>query len=68
MKIYDDANFQLNIVKKIAIRYLENPISHEFVERTKEDQGIVLEISPNTIQLGIKVSGRLYLINSRQWV
>jgi hypothetical protein len=39
----------MNIAQKIAVRYLgtlDNPISREFVERTKEGQGIVLEISP----------------------
>jgi general stress protein 26 len=49
VSIYEDVNFQVDIAKKIAIKYLgtlDNPISHEFVERTREGQGIVLEISP----------------------
>jgi hypothetical protein len=39
----------MNIAQKIAVRYLgtmDNPISCESVERTKEGQGSVLEISP----------------------
>jgi hypothetical protein len=46
---YEDVTFQVDIAQKIALRYLgslDNPISHEFVERTKEGQGIVLEINP----------------------
>jgi uncharacterized pyridoxamine 5'-phosphate oxidase family protein len=46
---HEDVNFQMNIAQKIAVRYLgtmDNPISREFVERTNEGQGIVLEISP----------------------
>jgi hypothetical protein len=49
VSIYEDINFQVDIAQKIALKYLgtlDNPISHEFVERTKEGQGIVLEISP----------------------
>jgi uncharacterized pyridoxamine 5'-phosphate oxidase family protein len=49
VSIYEDVNFQVDIAQKIALKYLgtlDNPISHEFVERTKEGQGIVLEISP----------------------
>jgi uncharacterized pyridoxamine 5'-phosphate oxidase family protein len=49
VRTYEDMNFQVDIAQKIALRYLgsiDNPISHEFVERTKEGQGIVLEISP----------------------
>jgi uncharacterized pyridoxamine 5'-phosphate oxidase family protein len=49
VRTFEDMNFQLDIAQKIALRYLgslHNPISHEFVERTKEGQGIVLEISP----------------------
>jgi uncharacterized pyridoxamine 5'-phosphate oxidase family protein len=49
VRTFEDMNFQLDIAQKIALRYLgslDNPISHEFVERTKEGQGIVLEISP----------------------
>ena len=41
---HEDVNFQMNIAQKIAVRYLgtmDNPISREFVERTKEGQGIV---------------------------
>jgi hypothetical protein len=47
---HEDVNFQMHIhIQKMALRYLgtlDNPISHEFIERTKEGQGIVLEISP----------------------
>ena len=49
VRTHKDVNFQMEIPEKIAIRYLgtlDNPISHEFVERTKESQGIVLEINP----------------------
>jgi hypothetical protein len=49
VRIYEDVNFQADIAQKIALKYLgtlDNPISHEFVERTKDGQGIVLEISP----------------------
>jgi hypothetical protein len=49
VRTYEDVDFQVDIAQKIALRYLgslDNPISHEFVERTKEGQGIVLEISP----------------------
>ena len=49
VRTFEDMNFQLDIAQKIALRYLgslDNPISHEFVERTNEGQGIVLEISP----------------------
>lgn len=49
VRTHEDVNFQINIAQNIAVRYLgtmDNPISREFVERTKEGQGIVLEISP----------------------
>jgi hypothetical protein len=49
VRTYEDVNFQVDIAQKIALRYLgslDNPISHEFVERTKEGQRIVLEINP----------------------
>ena len=49
VKTHEDTDFQVRIAEKIATRYLgtlDNPISHEFVERTKDGQGIVLEISP----------------------
>jgi hypothetical protein len=49
VRIHEDGNFQVYIAQKMALRYLgtlDNPISHEFIERTKEGQGIVLEISP----------------------
>ena len=49
VRTHKDIDFQMNIAQKIAVRYLgtlDNPISSEFVERTKEGQGIVLEISP----------------------
>ena len=52
VRTYEDVTFQVDIAQKIALRYLgslgslDNPISHEFVERTKEGQGIVLEINP----------------------
>jgi uncharacterized pyridoxamine 5'-phosphate oxidase family protein len=49
VRTYEDVNFQVDIAQKIVLRYLgslDNPISHEFVERTKEGQGIVLEINP----------------------
>ena len=49
VRIYEDVNFIVNIAQKIALRYLgtlEHPISHEFIERSKEGQGIALEISP----------------------
>lgn len=50
VRIYDDVNFIVLIAQKIALRYfgtLEDPISHEFIERSKEGQGVALEISPN---------------------
>ena len=49
LRIYEDVDFIVNIAKKIALRYLgtlEHPISHEFIERSKEGQGIALEINP----------------------
>jgi hypothetical protein len=48
-RIYDDINFIVLIAQKIALRYLgslEHPISHELIERSKDGQGIALEISP----------------------
>jgi hypothetical protein len=45
---YEDVNFIVLIAQKIVLRYLgtlEHP-SHEFIERSKEGQGIALEISP----------------------
>ena len=41
VRIYEDVNFIVNIAQKIALRYLgtlEHPISHEFIERSKEGQ------------------------------
>jgi general stress protein 26 len=49
VRTYEDVNFQVDIAQKIALRYygsLDNPISYEFVERTNEGQGIVLQINP----------------------
>ncbi len=43
VRIYEDVNLQVDIAQKIALKYLG---THEFVERTKDGQGIVLEISP----------------------
>jgi hypothetical protein len=49
VKIFDDINVIVLIAQKIALRYLgslEHPISHEFIERSQDGQGIALEISP----------------------
>jgi hypothetical protein len=47
--VHENVNFNVTIAQKIAFRYigtLDHPISHELVERLKNGQGIVLEISP----------------------
>jgi uncharacterized pyridoxamine 5'-phosphate oxidase family protein len=49
VKAHENVNFNVTIAQKIAFRYigtLDHPISHELVERLKNGQGIVLEISP----------------------
>jgi len=49
VKAHENVNFNVPIAKKIAFRYigtLDHPISYELVERLKNGQGIVLEISP----------------------
>jgi hypothetical protein len=49
VKAHEDVNFNVPIAQKIAFRYigaLDHPISYELVERLKNGQGIVLEISP----------------------
>jgi uncharacterized protein YhbP (UPF0306 family) len=49
VKAHENVNFNVPIAQKIAFRYigtLDHPISHELVERLKNGQGIVLEISP----------------------
>ena len=49
VKAHENVNFNVSIAKKIAFRYigtLDHPISYELVERLKNGQGIVLEISP----------------------
>ena len=48
-KAHENVNFNVPIAQKIAFRYigtLDHPISYELVERLKNGQGIVLEISP----------------------
>jgi hypothetical protein len=47
--VHENVNFNVTIAQKIAFRYigtLDHPISHELVERLKNGQGIVIEISP----------------------
>ena len=49
VKAHENVNFNVTIAQKIAFRYigtLDHPISYELVERLKNGQGIVLEISP----------------------
>jgi general stress protein 26 len=49
VRIYEDVNFIVLIAQKISLRYLgtlEDPVSREFMERSKEGEGIALEITP----------------------
>ncbi|HEU4447243.1 MAG TPA: pyridoxamine 5'-phosphate oxidase family protein [Nitrososphaeraceae archaeon] len=58
---HEDVKFQMNIAQKIAFRYLgtmDNSISRELVERTKEGQGLFWRSVQNIIQPEIMVSKR----------